>query len=53
MEVYTAMRQFADSWGLLGMVLFFVGAILWTFRPGSKVGADQAAQIPLQDDQEL
>jgi len=53
MEVYTAMRQFADSWGLLGMVLFFVGAVLWTLRPGSKAGADQAARIPLQDDREL
>lgn len=53
MEVYTAMRQFADSWGLLGMVIFFVCAVLWTLRPGSKPGAEEAAHIPLADDREL
>ncbi len=53
MEIYTAMRQFADSWGLLGMMIFFVGAVVWTLRPGSKKGAEEAAHIPLQDDREL
>jgi cytochrome c oxidase cbb3-type subunit 4 len=53
MEIYTAMRQFADSWGLLGMVVFFVVAVLWTLRPGSRHGAEEAAHIPLQDDREL
>ena len=53
METYTAMRQFADSWALLGMMIFFVGAVLWTLRPGSKQGADEAAHIPLEDDREL
>ncbi len=53
METYSIMRQFADSWGLLGMVLFFVIAVAWTLRPGSKTGANEAAQIPLQDDREL
>lgn len=52
MEVYTAMRQFADSWGLLGMFLFFAIAVIWTLRPGSKTGAEEAAQIPLADDRE-
>jgi cytochrome c oxidase cbb3-type subunit 4 len=50
MEVYTAMRHFADSWGLLVMTLFFVGAILFVFRPGSRALADEAARIPLKDD---
>jgi cytochrome c oxidase cbb3-type subunit 4 len=36
METYTAMRNFADSWGLLCMALFFVGALLFAFRPGSR-----------------
>lgn len=51
MEVYTAMRQFADSWGLLGMVMFFVIAVIWTLRPGSK--SEEAAQIPFEDDREF
>ncbi len=50
MEVYTAMRHFADSWGLLVMMIFFVGAALFAFRPGSRSSAEEAARIPLQDD---
>jgi len=50
METYTAMRQFADSWALLAMTLFFVGVVLFTFRPGGKKSADDAASIPLKED---
>jgi len=50
METYTAMRHFADTWGLLGMTLFFVGVVLFVFRPGTKRLADDAARIPLKDD---
>jgi cytochrome c oxidase cbb3-type subunit 4 len=50
MDTYTAMRHFADSWGLLAMLLFFVGAFFFVFRPGSRRLADDAAQIPLKDD---
>lgn len=46
MEAYTAMRQFADSWGLLFMALFFVATVLFAFRPGSRKSADDAARIP-------
>lgn len=47
---YTAMRQFADSWGLVFMAVFFVGAVLFAFRPGSRKNAEEAARIPLKDD---
>jgi cytochrome c oxidase cbb3-type subunit IV len=50
MEIYSLMRQFADSWGLLAMSLFFVGAIAFALRPGSKKAADDAAAIPLLED---
>lgn len=50
METYTALRHFADSWGLLGMTLFFLGIVIFAFRPGSKRLADEAAQIPLKED---
>ncbi len=33
METYTAMRHFADSWGLLAMTLFFLGVVFFIFRP--------------------
>jgi cytochrome c oxidase cbb3-type subunit 4 len=44
------MRQFADSWGLLFLVAFFIGAVAFTFRPGSKKHHDDAARIPLSED---
>lgn len=50
METYTAMRHFADSWGLLFMVLIFLGVVVFAFRPGSRKNADEAARIPLKDD---
>ncbi len=50
MEIYTAMRHFADSWGLLAMALFFLGVFVFTLRPGAKALADEAAQIPLKED---
>ncbi|NJR13873.1 MAG: cbb3-type cytochrome c oxidase subunit 3 [Phyllobacteriaceae bacterium] len=51
METYTAMRHFADSWGLLAMFLFFIGALAFVFlRPGSKQAARDAAAIPFKED---
>jgi cytochrome c oxidase cbb3-type subunit 4 len=50
MEAYTALRQFADSWGLMGMALFFLGVVLFTLRPGAEAQAKEAAQIPLKED---
>ena len=47
---YQTMRTFADSWGLLFMVLFFVGVVLFTLRPGSRKAAEEMAKIPLKDD---
>ena len=50
LELYTLLRQFADSWALLGMTLFFLGVVLFTLRPGAKALAQDAAQIPLKED---
>jgi cytochrome c oxidase cbb3-type subunit 4 len=36
MDLYSLLREFADSWVLLAMALFFVGVMIWAFRPGSK-----------------
>jgi cytochrome c oxidase cbb3-type subunit IV len=49
-ETYTALRQFADSWALLAMTLFFIGVVIFAFRPGGSKSARRAAQIPLNDD---
>ncbi|PZQ49720.1 MAG: CcoQ/FixQ family Cbb3-type cytochrome c oxidase assembly chaperone [Rhodovulum sulfidophilum] len=44
MENYTFLRQLADSWALLVLVLFFVGLIFWVNRPGSKKVHDEIAK---------
>jgi len=50
METYTAMRHFADSWGLVFLFAVFVGMVLFLLRPGAKKAANDAAQIPLKED---
>lgn len=47
---YNTLRHFADSWGLLVLVLFFIGVVLFVFRPGGRKAADDAANIPFKDD---
>ncbi len=47
---YETLRHAADSWGLVYLFVLFVGVIAYTFRPGGKKSADEAAQIPLKDD---
>jgi cytochrome c oxidase cbb3-type subunit 4 len=50
MDTYSGLRHFADSWGLLAMTLFFVGTILWAFRPGSAARHRDSAAIPFRHD---
>ena len=51
METYTALRHFADSWGLLAMTLAFLGASLWVFRPGARATHRDSAAIPFRHDE--
>jgi cytochrome c oxidase cbb3-type subunit 4 len=44
-ESYSALRGFADSWGLVVLFLFFVGVVVWVFRPGSRRKHDDAASM--------
>ena len=46
------MRHFADSWGLLFLVLVFIAVIAFVFRPGSTAAYRQQALIPLKDNDE-
>lgn len=46
MEIYTVLRAFADSWMVLALTLFFVGMVLWVFRPAARdLQKDAAASI--------
>jgi cytochrome c oxidase cbb3-type subunit 4 len=48
---YEAFRHFADSWGLLFLILLFVVALALAFRPGSRARQDDARMIPFRDDE--
>lgn len=50
MDTYSFLRELADSWVLLAMVLFYIGAIVWAFRPGSRKLHRDIADIPFRND---
>lgn len=47
---YDSLRHFADSWGLLGMAILFLGLVAWPFRKGADEHHDQAANMIFRDD---
>ena len=44
MELYTLLREFADSWALLTLFIVFIAIWAWAWRPGSRKAHDEAAQ---------
>ena len=50
MDIYSLLREFADSWALLALFLVFGGVVLWAFRPGSRAVHEDVAQIPFRHD---
>ncbi|MDO5632237.1 MAG: cbb3-type cytochrome c oxidase subunit 3 [Paracoccus sp. (in: a-proteobacteria)] len=51
MERYTFLRQLADSWVLLALTLFFIGVILFVFRPDSRRLQRDAAESIFRNEQ--
>jgi cytochrome c oxidase cbb3-type subunit 4 len=49
-STYDALRQFADSWGLLAMVITFLAFSLWPFRPGAGRRHHDAANMIFEDE---
>jgi cytochrome c oxidase cbb3-type subunit 4 len=49
-STYEFLRQLADSWGLLAMVLMWSAFALWAFRPGAKKQHDRAANSIFKDE---
>lgn len=47
---YEAVREFAGSWMLLFMFLFFIGVIFWAFRPGSGRAHRESANMIFRND---
>ena len=50
METYTVLREFADSWMLLFLFAFFIGVVVWVFRPGGSKDHEDIANIPFRHD---
>lgn len=51
MDIYSFLRELADSWVLLSLVLFFLGTVAFVFRPGSRdLHRDAAESIFRHDD---
>ncbi|MEP2470668.1 cbb3-type cytochrome c oxidase subunit 3 [Roseobacter sp.] len=50
MELYSLLREFADSWMLLLLFCIFVGMGVWVFRPGSHKVHQDTANIPFRHD---
>ncbi|MFS4581052.1 cbb3-type cytochrome c oxidase subunit 3 [Phaeobacter sp. C3_T13_0] len=48
MDIYTLLREFADSWMLLFLFVFFVAVVIWAFRPGSTKVYSDTANIPFR-----
>lgn len=47
---YETLRQFADTWGLVFLVVTFLAVILWVLRPGAGELYEDSARIPLKED---
>lgn len=50
MDTYSIFREFADSWMLLALFLFFFAVVLWVFRPGSRKTYADTAAIPFRNE---
>ncbi|WP_413868523.1 cbb3-type cytochrome c oxidase subunit 3 [Albidovulum sp.] len=48
MDLYSLLREFADSWALLALFLVFITVVVWAFRPGSRRVHDEIATIPFR-----
>lgn len=50
MTLYTALRHFADSYGLAAICALYLTLCLWHFRPGAKAHVTDAKHSIFKDD---
>lgn len=48
MDLYSFLRQFADSWAMLVIFVVFILVVIWAFRPGSRRIHEDIANIPFR-----
>lgn len=49
-STYETLRHFADSWGLLAMMVVFVCLCAWPYRRGAKDANEAAARMIFEED---
>ena len=49
--MYTFLPELADSWGVLSLMLIFLGVIVYAFRPGTKKLYKDISDIPFRNDE--
>ncbi len=47
-DTYSFLRTLADSWVMLGIFAFFIGTVIWAFRPGSTEAYADTVNIPFR-----
>jgi cytochrome c oxidase cbb3-type subunit 4 len=50
-DTYTAVAEFAQSWGLLYFFIAFVAIVIWVMWPSRKRKYEDASKIPFREDQ--
>ncbi len=50
MDTYSLLREIADSWVLLALFAFFIGAAIFAFWPSMAADRQDAADIPFRHD---
>lgn len=49
---YQDLAHFSATWGLVFLVVIFLSAVAWALWPSNKARFDDAAQVPLREDEE-
>ncbi len=47
-DTYSFLRTLADSWVMLAIFAFFIGTVIWAFRPGSTEAYAETVNIPFR-----
>ena len=47
--MYDLLRHFADSWGLLAMLVFYLACVSWVFLPRNRQRNRDAATLIFKD----
>lgn len=47
---FETVSHFAQTWGLIYLIILFIGMLVYVMRPGAKKKFEDAANIPFKED---